>query len=166
MSELTTDAGRPILHFHFSREGHIVDATDARLVCNNIGNLDKEKVQQINQTLLNRFPDIYCVAQPTYEYDCHGKTFGNKRCWINNEQVQKILEDDGYTQVKGVAKKGDIIIYQYKGAISHSGFIHQVDNTGKIIKIQSKWGLAGDYIHNPDSVPLEYGSWTVYRKRN
>jgi hypothetical protein len=63
---------------------------------------------------------------------------------------------------------GDIVIYRYRGVITHSGVISQVAEAINpkewvILKIVSKWGAFwGVYEHDPNDVPFDYGDWTVY----
>lgn len=123
----------------------------------------KEKILDPKRSLL---PKLELQDLPTYVYDCHGKTFGNKEVWINNDQVAKILRDDDYSILEDgeTPQIGDIVIYVKDGAITHSGFVHDV-GSGVVTKIQSKWGMTADWVHHPSDVPQNYGEWIVYRKR-
>jgi hypothetical protein len=95
MGDLTTEAGRPILHFHLSNEGYIENAPNVSLVGHGLWELNRqrrrltaEEANRIHQMWQTRFPDLELVSLPTYRYDCHGKTFGGKDCWINNDQIE------------------------------------------------------------------------------
>ena len=56
------------------------------------------------------------AANPSF--NCHGHSFTADAYWIDNPQVQTILDDD-YTPVT-TPRTGDIVIYRTNGAIVHS----------------------------------------------
>ena len=50
--------------------------------------------------------------------DCHGNTFADNKIWINNDQVQTLLDNDGYlSSSEGLA---DIAVFKKNGKIVHS----------------------------------------------
>jgi Domain of unknown function (DUF4157) len=100
------------------------------------------------------------LAAPTNRYDCHGFTFLGGDAWINDDQVDAILHDNGYS-VTTTPSVGDIVIYRYGGAITHSGIIIAVAGT-TVTKVRSKWGRLGLYEHAPNDVPPNYGTWQAY----
>jgi len=165
VSDLTTRRGHSIKHCHCTQEGLIIDATERRMVglCQEpllTHNIKISLSEQIEKT----YPGLRRVGLPTHEFNCHGKTFGKKECLIDNVEVPKILEDNGYNLVVGPTQAGDLIVYRDRnGAVAHTGFVHEVDAEGKIILVQSKWGRLGDYLHPMDKVPPEYGTWFVFR---
>ncbi|MFQ6063557.1 MAG: hypothetical protein ACE5J9_10350 [Methanosarcinales archaeon] len=175
-----TDKGNKIVHYHITQEGHIYSSTDPRLPkCTKLWDhrkprLDtkekKDEIKKRQKKQKEKDPErkklqaLEQVGHATYEYDCHGKTFGCKKIWINNDQVQKILDDGGFKKVEGKAKVGDIVVYKKNSMIIHTGIVHRVDEKGKVVKVQSKWGLGPDWIHDPNDVPPGYGTWTVCRK--
>lgn len=178
--KLKTEKSREVEHYHITQEGHIEASSDPLLPPSTLmwelprwPRLDsKEKKDEIKEGQKRQkredskrkdLQNLEQVGNPTYEYNCHGKTFDNKRCWINDDQVRIILEDNGYKKVEGKAQVGDIVVYKINELITHTGIVHKVDDEGKVVKVQSKWGLGGDWIHDPDDVP-GYGKWTVYRK--
>jgi len=100
---------------------------------------------------------------PTDSYDCHGWTFTGGSDWINDDQVQQILNDNGYQSVElGAVLVGDLVIYRHEGNITHSGVVTEVDENGMPILIESKWGRLGRYLHAPDRVPPNYGQPQYY----
>ena len=100
------------------------------------------------------------LAPPTNDYDCHGYTFLQGDRWINDDQVEAILHDNGYA-VTATPAVGDIVVYRTGGAITHSGVIVEVSGTA-VTTVQSKWGRLGLYRHAPSDVPPGYGPWQAY----
>lgn len=71
---------------------------------------------------------------PEADTDCHGVTFADGELWINNDQVQTIL-DDKYKLVES-PQSGDVVIYREPtaGAVVHSMTVVSVDKeTGEVI---------------------------------
>jgi hypothetical protein len=100
------------------------------------------------------------VDSPTNSYDCHGFVFLSGKGWIDNDQVDAILTDNGYS-VTTTPAVGDIVIYRNGGVIKHSGIITAVSGA-TVTKVRSKWGILGLYDHAPGDVPPAFGSWTAY----
>jgi hypothetical protein len=109
------------------------------------------------------------AADPAY--NCHGLTFKSSKLAIANDQVQKILDDQGWKPAaNGKAAVGDIVIYKKDGAITHSGIVTKVDAAGSVTQVMSKWGPWGVYLHAPNDVPhgqavfggVDYGTAEVY----
>ena len=100
------------------------------------------------------------LAPPSNGYDCHGFTFTGGDVWINDDQVEAILHDNGYS-ITTTPAVGDIVIYRNGGAITHSGIITAVAG-GAVTRVESKWGRLGRYSHAPDDVPPNYGTWKAY----
>jgi hypothetical protein len=74
--------------------------------------------------------------------NCHGVTFTNGEYWINNDQVQTIL-DCGYELIKpGDIKGGDILVYRDKknNNIVHSMTVTKVNNH-KAIEVSGLGGI-------------------------
>lgn len=75
-----------------------------------------------------------------YNYDCHGLTFTNGTFWINNEQVEKILTDDGYVQVD-IPRENDILIQRDSdGNIFHSATVLEFDEKNKRVLVKEAMG--------------------------
>jgi hypothetical protein len=83
--------------------------------------------------------------------DCHGVTFADGKLWVNDDQVEKILEGDHYelvaelgpTQTNDVtdAQVGDIVVYYGPKGVIHSLTVVGVDPNGGITVM----GLGGWY---------------------
>ena len=103
------------------------------------------------------------TGAPADSYDCHGYTFTGGVKWINDNQVQKILDDNGYmARAAGMVMVGDLVVYRNGGAIKHSGVVRTVSAMGNATVIESKWGALGRYRHAPAYVPVGYGTPTFY----
>ena len=55
------------------------------------------------------------------EADCHGKTFGDNKIWINDDQVQTILDNDDYMNTGSESLAGIVVFKDSNGNIVHSG---------------------------------------------
>jgi len=105
------------------------------------------------------FSKLTKLGPPTNKYNCHGYTFLGGAKWMDDDQVPKILWDNGY-KVTTTPVVGDILIYWNSKGISHSATVTEVSGTS-VTKVTSKWGPYGLYSHAPDDVPPEYGKWEV-----
>jgi hypothetical protein len=84
--------------------------------------------------------------------------------------VCTILEDDGYRAIRlREVQQGDIAVFKEGGEISHTGIVLEViegEPPGcglRNIRIISKWGPAGEYVHMVTEGPYsqdEVGYWT------
>ena len=114
------------------------------------------------------------------KYNCHGFTFKGKLQWINDPSV--IIKDEGWMELPGgknaKAQEGDIVVYKKGDRITHTGKVVQFDkDTGKVTKVQSKWGGLPEIIHDPDNALdgrkydaksysyADYGEWKVFRMK-
>ena len=156
--DLKTEQGNPIRHEHYS-QGMTPE--------------EKQIWKDITEQL---FPNSEQIGHPTREYNCHGLTFDQRRSWIDTaeaplsvtREIEKILHENGYQSQgkrgKEKAKVDDIIVYhtQTETEIIHTGIVIEVDENGKVRKVQSKWGDKSEYKHHPDMSP--YGNeWEIYR---
>src|SRR5579871_2854294 len=129
---------------------YITDATPPRtvitLASGRPGAADLTNAQakaNINGSKAGLYKKLTKTADPTWSYDCHGWTFTNGARWINNDQVQKILDDNGYAQVAaGMVAVGDVVVYKKNGAIVHTGVVTKAPN-GTPTEVESKWGGLG-----------------------
>ena len=90
-------------------------------------------------------------------YNCHGMTFALRRTAILEERfVQQVLTDDGYREImRKQAMPGDVVLYYNASGLSHSGIVVFVDHSLKtpLIKVMSKWGRAGEFVHDENVHP-------------
>lgn len=125
---------------------------------------------------------IVRVQPPSPDYDCHGFTFTKKFRWINDfewngankgfQTVQKILDDNGYTEVAAnQVQAGDIAVYRnthpdlHVEKITHTGKVTAVKDNGTII-VESKWGSMSRFVHEASRVPPGYGTPPKYYRTN
>jgi hypothetical protein len=109
--------------------------------------------------------------------NCVGLVVTQRRTWAFPEDLHKILADDGFRQLKGPheAEMGDVVIYRDdRRTICHVGIV--VDKNlaidpvtpGDPLRVLSKWGADGEYIHDMSYVPELYGKpaefWTDRRR--
>jgi hypothetical protein len=101
------------------------------------------------------------VLSGTYNFNCHGRTFDNRGCWIDYAD-QYINCDGPYSPYN--PGYGDAIIWFYSdGTTMHSATIISSWN-GTSTTIKSKYGKQGEYWHSLADCISAYGSnWTVTR---
>ncbi|MDZ4821116.1 MAG: hypothetical protein SGJ20_19295 [Planctomycetota bacterium] len=90
--------------------------------------------------------------------NCHGWTFAEGQHCIHDKDVPQILQDNGYRQVTE-PMSGDLAVCYNDNVIIHSGLVRSVRN-GEVIRIESKWGPFGVFLHHPQAYPHP---WTYYR---
>lgn len=100
------------------------------------------------------YPMAVMRRSPAGQYNCHGMTFANRRTGIYDPaDVEAILSDDGYRQIKAAeAQPGDIVVCYDGRQVSHTGVVMGVDRRndligGQAVWVLSKWGQAGEYLH-------------------
>ncbi len=118
-----------------------------------------QEKKDINDAIKKAFPNLTVADDPSKVYDCHGLTFKSKKMRIDNDAVDIILKDQGWTPAEDKKhKKGDIVVYRDKaGRVTHSGVVEEVGVDGNASKVRSKWGMLGEYVHAPKDVPAAYG---------
>lgn len=86
------------------------------------------------------------VTEPTSQTNCHGWVFTGGLCWVSNDSVDVILQDNDYQQVDLPTAK-DLAIYRdEQGQIVHTAIVRAVWPEGRIL-VESKWGALGVFIH-------------------
>jgi len=121
-----------------------------------------------------RFSDaIHRPTNPCSTYNCHGLTFASRRTqiWKDND-LEKILEDDGYIEVKiENVSPGDIVIYKAKdNTFIHSGIVLSKDKKEEAILLEprpiilSKWGECHEVIHKDNYCPYVDGTDITYHR--
>lgn len=96
-------------------------------------------------------------------YNCGGLVFGARRVWIEPDQFRKILNDDGYKPVQDSPQPGDIVLYGLPESVNHVGVVHHTDLASlperpePLVWVRSKWGWCGEYVHEIQDVPEQFG---------
>jgi len=100
------------------------------------------------------------VAGPDERSNCHGWVFTGGRYVMIGSDIERILEDNGYTP-QDRPQPGDLVVYRSNAGIEHSGVVQYVTD-GEPVLVKSKWGNLGVYLHPVNQSP--YGStFTFYR---
>jgi hypothetical protein len=144
---LFTSLGHAILHVHRPRPGE----RDF---------LPAERAQ-IAALVAAHHPAAVQVAEATITYNAHGQLFDARDSWINNDQVQQILDDDYVSEP--TPYYGDLVVYRQDGAIRHAGVIVGM-GLDTVSQVWGKWGSTGEYRHAPADVPAVYGTPSYFRK--
>ncbi len=104
-------------------------------------------------------------------YNCVGLVFASRRVWIERDQLPLIFSDDGYYLLDKKADiiPGDLIVYKKSKDsvdIEHIGIIidrcDEIETATIKLKILSQFGFDGEYIHDEEVVPNNYGSYHEY----
>ena len=97
---------------------------------------------------LARFAMFRSEAQP--QINCHGWVFSGEHI-IKGDDVPTILNENGYRQVAN-PQLSDLVIYtNTTGTPVHTGLV--CGFIGDMALIESKWGVAGTYVHCVDEQP-------------
>ena len=101
-------------------------------------------------------------------YNCMGLVFASSRALVDIAHLRTTLAADGYRALQSVERTrvGDVVVYALNGRPAHVGVIVEKTSgyhisTGNI-KVLSKWGPYGEYLHDLDSVPSNFGEPTEY----
>src|SRR5205807_1031471 len=119
LNEATTDLGSPIPVYRVAYPERISPAD--------------RRAEEMFLRKAGAAEGVVHVAGPDPTYNCHGWVFAGGRGWIHGGDVDAILKDNGYVQVKqpGV---GDLIVYRdSSGGIVHSGFVCAVLSGGEVL---------------------------------
>jgi hypothetical protein len=92
--------------------------------------------------------------------NCHGWVFTGGRFMLSPDDVELILEENGYTEVQE-PHPGDLVVYRHGGAVAHTAIIRYVAE-GQPVMVESKWGQMGVFLHPADK--CSYGpDYTFHR---
>ena len=121
------------------------------------------RAKALIEDLHKQFSQIAELRSVSQIYNCVGLVFGVRRTFISDDDVEWILDEDGYKRVPDAQVViGDVIAYR---RISENKIIHvgvvvgtRFDASGLLSRlILSKWGhQGGEYLHLPTSVPPYY----------
>jgi hypothetical protein len=92
-----------------------------------------------------------------HHYNCVGMIFASRRVWIEIDDINKLLQEDGYRPIsREQAVIGDVVLYKYNnGEPAHIGIIYAIETIGQTLNIRvlSKWGRYPEFTHFLESVP-------------
>lgn len=122
---------------------------------------------------IDLFRSLFPEAAPrsiTATYNCIGLIVAGRRTWVDPEHLLRILKEDGYRRLPSAAEAepGDVVVYHdSQGEVCHAGIV-----TGKnlllpgdsrdVLKVLSKWGADGEYVHDASRVPQLLGMPTEF----
>lgn len=90
-------------------------------------------------------------AEPEPEVNCHGWVFSEQHI-VRCEDVPTILNDNGYELITE-PQLNDLVVYSgQSGLVVHTGVVCGF-LAGEKVLIESKWGVAGRYVHLVDEQP-------------
>lgn len=140
-----TDRGRPIPLY-------LPPAIDLDRA--NITKFEKPYLEAARERAIRMAP-----ADPSH--NCHGWTFAGGDYWVKGEDVEVILQDNGYRPVSSFQVNDVVVFRDGAGDVTHSGVIRSILPNGEFL-IESKWGWAGRFVHTRGG-PIYGERWTVYR---
>lgn len=139
--------------------------------------LDMEKSQKdlSNRYLAAQVPGAILRSSDA-TYNCLGLAFASRRTHIDTRHTRLILTEDGYAPIASEddLRVGDLVVYKDEGGeIKHVGIVVGADDLfdasrSRNIRVMSKWGEGGEFIHALRAVTQMFGHilefWTD-RKR-
>ncbi len=133
--------------------------TKIRLAMRSLTNEEYETFLARTQKSMAELSAKAMLREPPYLHsNCHGWVFTGGEHLVRGEDVQLILNDNGYAQVQK-PEPSDIAIYRDdSGAITHTGLVR--GNLGESTMVESKWGIGAIYLHVADEQP--YGKNIEY----
>ena len=81
--------------------------------------------------------------------NCHGWVFTGGRYWLDPEDVEAILADNGYAPV-AAPRPGDLAVYRHEGAIAHTAVVRAVGPDIPVL-VEGKWWHLGVFLHEADA---------------
>ncbi len=131
-----TDAGRRIPLFRW-------EVSDAEY--RQYRQSEAVRLSMITQAAIPRSPS-------NMHANCHGWVFSDSQFLLQGRYVEWILKDNGYTRTQSPDPE-DLVVYRDEhGAIVHTGVVRGVLGDGTIM-VESKFGLDGLYLHEPQAQP-------------
>jgi hypothetical protein len=94
----------------------------------------------------------------SYQSNCHGWVFAAGQYWIDDNDVETILRENGY-EVVASPKPGDLAVYRSGECILHTAVVRYV-SPGLPVLVEGKWGAGRVYLHAADASP--YGAGITY----
>ncbi|MCS6866535.1 MAG: hypothetical protein RMJ56_00435 [Gemmataceae bacterium] len=104
------------------------------------------------------------LAPATDRSNCHGWVFTGGQFLLSPDDVELILQDNGYFVVAPPERprSGDLVVYRQDGTIIHTAIVHSVPDDDRPMIVEGKWGTLGAFQHDVDK--SFYGThYTVYR---
>jgi hypothetical protein len=130
-----------------------------------IDNDQDSEISTFQRNWSAEIPKLHPNAKPrtgmSSVYNCHGLTFASRRTGVLDPAgLRRILKDDQWEEVKDVRDvlPGDIVVYfSDEGDANHSGIVVACEGDLYLPIVCSKWGHAGEYLHQLSDCPSLYG---------
>ncbi len=91
-------------------------------------------------------------AEPKAFTNCHGWVFTEGKHLLRSEDVQLILDENGYREVSN-PQTNDVVVYRDQaGSVIHTGLVRSAIKAGTVL-VESKWGFASTYLHFAENQP-------------
>jgi hypothetical protein len=86
-----------------------------------------------------------------YDTDCHGVSFTDGEYWMNNDQVNTLLQGDGYSSSGSeTGSVGDVVVYyDANGNVVHSATISSISSGGDGATVYGQGGIEIDNHYDP-----------------
>lgn len=107
-----------------------------------------EKIESLERRFLSerRYVErVIRLAPSSDTCNCHGWVFTGGRYWVSPDDVQLILNDNGYRPVSE-PRPGDLAIYRAGDSITHTAVVRAASD-GKPVLVEGKWGSMGVFLH-------------------
>ena len=92
--------------------------------------------------------------------NCHGWVFSGGKYRLTGEDVQLILSENGYQEVRD-PHPGDVVVYRQNRSVAHTAIVRYVTE-GQPVLVEGKWGTLGVLLHAAEK--SVYGTnFTFYR---
>jgi hypothetical protein len=126
-----TDAGRQLRLVlpRFPRQPAEVAAEDDRLL-----------------TALGYAGRVARTGPPTEATNCAGWVFTGGRFWVEPEDAERVLADNGYRPVAD-PRPGDLAVYRRGGALAHAAVVREAGADRAAAIVEGKWGWMGVFRH-------------------
>jgi hypothetical protein len=110
-------------------------------------------------------PNVKIRSVSDYPYNCVGMIFASRRAWIEIDHIYDLIREDSYRRVHlDQLMEGDIVLYKdHKNEPSHVALVIQIERTLSLnIRVISKWGKDGEFVHLINDVPALLGKPVEY----
>src|SRR5262249_44745646 len=108
-----------------------------------------EQLQALEQHSLGtqgRHDRLIRSGQADDRTNCHGWVFTGGRYWLDSDQVETVLLENGYRS-ESAARPGDVAVYRdADGQVCHTAFVRAVCDDGTVL-VEGKWGWMGVFLH-------------------
>lgn len=144
MATFKTSQGRNVPHCHVRPDSYPCDDRE----------FTRAERKRRRDYMARHFPNSVEVRAPSRKYNCHGYSYTRAHGWF--EEPEFFIDDDFLEVPMDEARRGDVLIYEKNGEITHTAIVKKATN-GEIKKLRSKWGKLAAVIHKPRKVPRGYG---------